>query len=443
MSVSENGSVITNGDCSSSSDEDRVCRDYIRNVCRRGKRCKFLHPDEVTDNGNSKCDYVFCHDFQNSKCTRVNCRFVHCSQDDEEYYKTTGELPSHVLESLIRKGMVPNILFGRPGEAPVCKDYINGECRRGAKCKFRHLSVRDYEREIAFCVRSPPRTNTTAVPITRCREINDFDGTSTDANISELKRRYSGPDESPEMKRRQQSSELQMGQLFRENCHIANGHYFPTPLTPHVLSHAEARALMVEDENMMLRKKVEVLKKQVSDLTATNEFLLDQNAQLRMGSKRTASVTAVTVPAVTITNTGAPTMQVQPITAQIQPAQAPTPQQMVNAAVAAGALRTVTASVATVPVSIAAVAGAPVSIATVSMAPVQIPPPVVTMAQQTLTVEGPPPPPPPGPPPQQGQQQNSQQPPLPMSISGPTASMVSYPIMTQELRPVLQNSLSH
>ena len=60
----------------------------------------------------------------------------------------------------------------------------------------------------------------------------------------------------------------------------------------------------------------------------------------------------------------------------------------VSAAVAAGTLRTVTASVATVPVSIAAVAGAPVSIATVSMAPMQIPPPVVTMAQATLAVEG-------------------------------------------------------
>jgi hypothetical protein len=80
----------------------------------------------------------------------------------------------------------------------------------------------------------------------------------------------------------------------------------------------------------MLRRKIEELEKQVSDLTASNEFLLDQNAQLRMGGKRTASVTAVSVPAVTITNTGAPTMQVQPITAQIQPAQAPTPQQMVR-----------------------------------------------------------------------------------------------------------------
>jgi hypothetical protein len=59
----------------------------------------------------------------------------------------------------------------------------------------------------------------------------------------------------------------------------------------------------------------------------------------------------------------------------------------VNAAVAAGTLRTVTASVATVPVSIA-VAGAPVSIATVSMAPMHIPSPVVTMAQAALAVEG-------------------------------------------------------
>ena len=158
---------------------------------------------------------------------------------------------------------------------------------------------------------------------------------------------------------------------------------------------------------------------QVSDLTATNEFLLDQNAQLRMSGKRTANVTAVTVPAVTITNT-------------VPPSQAPTPQQMVNAAVAAGTLRTVTASVATVPVSIATVA--PVSIAAVSMAPVSIPPPIVTMAQQTISMSGS------GPPQATNQQPpNTQQPAsLPLSISGATAPLVSYPIMTQELRPVLQ-----
>lgn len=186
-----------------------------------------------------------------------------------------------------------------------------------------------------------------------------------------------------------------------------------------MIARNEARAIVLEDENVLLRKKIEELKKQVSDLTATNEFLLDQNAQLRMSGKRTANVTAVTVPAVTITNT-------------VPPSQAPTPQQMVNAAVAAGTLRTVTASVATVPVSIATVA--PVSIAAVSMAPVSIPPPIVTMAQQTISMSGS------GPPQATNQQPpNTQQPAsLPLSISGATAPLVSYPIMTQELRPVLQ-----
>lgn len=63
-----------------------------------------------------------------------------------------------------------------------------------------------------------------------------------------------------------------------------------------------------------------------------------------------------------------------------------------------------------------------------------------------MYVVGPQPPQQPGAPPQQGQQQNPQQggpQSLPMSISGATAPLVSYPIMTQDLRPVLQTSLSH
>lgn len=257
---------------------------------------------------------------------------------------------------------------------------------------------------------------------------------------------YIGP---PEPKRRLVSGETVVhfeaspivGQPHATQPTVAPGYYYHP-----MIARNEARAIVLEDENVLLRKKIEELKKQVchrerkklayirniyfayvlmcfiliqvSDLTATNEFLLDQNAQLRMSGKRTANVTAVTVPAVTITNT-------------VPPSQAPIPQQMVNAAVAAGTLRTVTASVATVPVSIATVA--PVSIAAVSMAPVSIPPPIVTMAQQTISMSGS------GPPQATNQQPpNTQQPAsLPLSISGATAPLVSYPIMTQELRPVL------
>ena len=50
--------------------------------------------------------------------------------------------------------------------------------------------------------------------------------------------------------------------------------------------------------------QVDELKKQVSDLMATNEFLLDQNAHLRLQSKipTASTVTTVTLPAVTIAN---------------------------------------------------------------------------------------------------------------------------------------------
>jgi len=32
------------------------------------------------------------------------CRFVHCTREEEEYYRASGELPRHVLETTIRKG---------------------------------------------------------------------------------------------------------------------------------------------------------------------------------------------------------------------------------------------------------------------------------------------------------------------------------------------------
>lgn len=44
----------------------------------------------------------------------------------------------------------------RPGEPPACKDFLKGECRRGAQCKFRHLTKREFERELGYCTQSPP-----------------------------------------------------------------------------------------------------------------------------------------------------------------------------------------------------------------------------------------------------------------------------------------------
>ena len=89
-----------------------------------------------------------------------------------------------------------------------------------------------------------------------------------------------------------------------------------------------------EHEYSLLRKTCAELKRRVDELQATNEFLLEQNAKMRLSTcDKTALQAAMTgVPTVTITN--APPALTQAV-----------------------AIPTVTASVATVPVSIAAVAG--------------------------------------------------------------------------------------
>lgn len=81
----------------------QICRDFLRKVCRRGVRCKFLHinPNEDSDLNSSGDDVsnsdgnqqpagcgtavsatqgttqlTFCHDYQNNHCTRPCCKSV-------------------------------------------------------------------------------------------------------------------------------------------------------------------------------------------------------------------------------------------------------------------------------------------------------------------------------------------------------------------------------
>jgi hypothetical protein len=43
---SENGSDSPSRDRNGDFSGDRVCRDFLRKVCRRGNRCKYVHPNE-------------------------------------------------------------------------------------------------------------------------------------------------------------------------------------------------------------------------------------------------------------------------------------------------------------------------------------------------------------------------------------------------------------
>ncbi|XP_075213922.1 zinc finger CCCH domain-containing protein 10-like [Lycorma delicatula] len=351
-----------------------VCRDFLRNLCKRGSACKFQHPE------TRKKLYSFCHDFQNGECRRNKyCRFIHSSHEDELHYERTGKLPSHLIDWYQKsRSMSPE-----ESGVPICKQYLWSECKRG-NCRYKHVSMSEY-RKIQRRSTSPLKNDNVKMCGRQDLHYNENNKLRDDYYEPELKR--SRPSYIDENDARE--SRVDTPVTLYENAN----HYSSRP-------QPERTYMMLEEENMMLRERVSELKKRVDDLQVTNEFLLEQNAQLRLRDKNATGLTTVTVPAVTITNTVPGANQIQ---------QAPTPQQMVNAAI-----RTVTASVATVPVSLAAVT--PVSLAAVSMAPVQqMPPPVVTMAQQAA------------PPPTDPQVPR----PLPMSMSAPSAPLVSYPIMSR------------
>ncbi|XP_056316516.1 zinc finger CCCH domain-containing protein 10 [Danio aesculapii] len=343
------GGALGNGNSSSSAlGLDGVCRDFLRNVCKRGKRCRFRHPDfnEVPDLGVQKNEFIFCHDHQNKECVRPNCRFVHGSKEDEDYYKKTGELPLRLRGKVAAGlGLSPTDLPFSRGEVPICRDYLKGECQRGNKCKFRHVR-KDYDYEASSRVGVGCMIGVTGgvsgmvnsggggaggvgsacggmaglvaggvgnyigmgcPNLGGCREQALSGGVGGGGSLSGClsmgtagHRRYdrgpcsvydplfengifeAGPVEAPV-----DHTVLQLKRRRLEGLRLADGtssgHYDLGLQATLATRPVEYRLL--EEENALLRKRVEELKKQVSNLIATNEVLLEQNAQFRSQAK--------------------------------------------------------------------------------------------------------------------------------------------------------------
>ncbi|NXG04635.1 ZC3HA protein, partial [Sakesphorus luctuosus] len=246
-----NGGGAGAGGDEAGANADDICRDFLRNVCKRGKRCRFRHPDisEVTNLGVRKNEFIFCHDFQNKECVRLNCRFIHGTKEDEDCYKKTGELPPRLRQKVAAGlGLSPADLPNSKEEVPICRDFLKGDCQRGAKCKFQHLQ-RDYEYESRGREQGLGPAG---------RRFEPYDGLLYDGD------RYD--EHEPVLKRRRV-----------EGLYETYEYSFASPRA------VEYRLL--EEENILLRKRVEDLKKQVNNLLATNEVLLEQNAQFRNQAK--------------------------------------------------------------------------------------------------------------------------------------------------------------
>jgi len=234
---------------SNKKEDDSICRDFLRNVCFRGERCKYSHPADRVDPGvggtKLQDKMEFCHDFQNGRCSRSHCKFIHCTSDVEAEFKKSGYLPPSVRDQVIIKGVAVDFP-ATAGGIPICKDYLKGRCTRDGRCKFRHVNAMEYDLEMnAYQSRRRPHNY---------GYYEDDDG--------------GGLYDRREGKRRCLTMNNYGGEMVG-----AGGP------PPHAFQ-------MLQEENMQLRTQLQEMEKRVSDLTATNEFLLDQNAQLRMGVKQ-------------------------------------------------------------------------------------------------------------------------------------------------------------
>ena len=107
-------------------------------------RCKYAHPSDVASEGAAKLQdkMEFCHDFQNGRCHRTNCKFIHCNGEVEQEFKSSGlsvcvchiksifkvpkfvgYLPPSVRDQVINKGVAVDFPAVNGG-IPICKDFL-------------------------------------------------------------------------------------------------------------------------------------------------------------------------------------------------------------------------------------------------------------------------------------------------------------------------------
>ncbi|KAK3101921.1 hypothetical protein FSP39_007365 [Pinctada imbricata] len=395
---SDNGSEDSQLNKSGDKDDD-ICRDFLRNVCKRGKRCKYRHPsaDEARDLGRN--NITFCHDFQNTGCRRNNCKFLHCTREEEEHYKQTGQLPVRLQQAAaLGIGVTPpavdvNVLRG---EVPICKDFLKGNCKRGNKCKFRHMNTNGFDFELR---KSDHRNNNSQLYDPYDDDLDRFEGFEYGHGTG--------------IKRRRTEREFDGFSGF-------DGRYS---------SNRPFSYQLLEEENTMLRRKVDELKKQVADLTATNEVLLEQNARYRVSRTNavqtmngvvpvsqalTPGINAATAQAQSLVTSIAQQLALNSELASQQVLQQRLARELGQAAPGSLPGQTLNASVTMNPASIV-----PVSLPqNVSLAPVSmqqnLPPPTVSMNQS-----------------------------IPANLQGPPSTpLVSYPIVSHDMRAA-PRSLAH
>ncbi|KRZ92746.1 Zinc finger CCCH domain-containing protein 10 [Trichinella sp. T8] len=253
-----------------------ICRDFLNNVCFRGSRCKFYHPESETNRietvkQNEKINY--CKDYQNGRCTRNACRYVHCSRRDMETYERHGRMTEALARAIV-SATGQDVVNGRP----ICKENLSGHCSRGTRCRFWHI-IPKCERDARDPYDYPPRES-------RSYGAQSADPPAHSArapydhryDFGAKRARYNDPADSAPVA---PNSAPPPPALSIPGVHSAPTGVYARPLSPN-----SCAALV--DENISLRKRLDSLKLSLVELMEQNDQLLAENGRLR--AKLTAMV---------------------------------------------------------------------------------------------------------------------------------------------------------
>lgn len=271
-------------------ENNNVCRDFLNNVCFRGDSCKYDHPkglradDEQGWQTQEKFD--FCDEFQYKYCTHSNCRFVHCARDDRLTYEETGRITEALARAVVAATGQRVV-----GGIPLCKEFINGHCKREKRCRFWHV---DPEREQSL------RKRALAAAADSDRH---FDHKYQERDpYSPPPQRGSYRDDYPRTNHHDQSRNDYYGRRPRHDeddyytydSSRSNGRSrLPEqePYLEHKTVSSSSSSYLCE-ENSVLRRKVDMLKQTLRDLQVANDALLSENSRLRAKAAANAKAAA-------------------------------------------------------------------------------------------------------------------------------------------------------
>ena len=110
---------------------ENYCIDFLKGTCVKGSLCHLKHVETI-DNPDVRqgiVKQVFCHDFQNDRCGRPFCKYVHASRNEETFFLENGYFPPSMNARNRDK-----LFF-----SDTCLDFLRNQCIRGASCQFKHV----------------------------------------------------------------------------------------------------------------------------------------------------------------------------------------------------------------------------------------------------------------------------------------------------------------